>query len=367
MPKSTMRQLGILMDKLSNSKLVIQGFNQGSQRTIGMIRLELTIGDLKASALFYVIDSRTTYKLLLGHPWIYGNGVIALTLHQCFQFYQDGVKKVKADFNPFLEVKSHFTDAKKPHKSTGKGEAYTSTTKSMIFRDEKASNPPVLCYVPLSRSKKGDLSLVKSPKGLKESEIETPKKDIEDVPLSLEEGGQSTIDELKEVNLDIIKEPRPTFVGAALTNEEKDKYMSLLIEYRDIFAKSYKEMLRLDPKKVFDDMLHKHVECYVDDLVVKSKRRQDHLKDLKVVSDACKKYPEVNVTTSHLIDEEDWRQSIIEYLEHGKLPKDSHHKTKEESIKALKEVYAGVCGVHQSGPKLQFQLRRMNYYWPKMI
>ncbi|KAA0033770.1 uncharacterized protein E5676_scaffold1428G00880 [Cucumis melo var. makuwa] len=40
---------------------------------------------------------------------------------------------------------------------------------------------------------------------------------------------------------------------------------------------------------------------------------------------------------------------------------------KEESIKALKEAYASVCGAHQSGPKLQCQLRRMGYYWPKMI
>ncbi|KAL0539474.1 hypothetical protein IC582_023686 [Cucumis melo] len=43
-------------------------------------------------------------------------------------------------------------------------------------------------------------------------------------------------------------------------------------------------------QKVFDDMLHKYVECYVDDLVVKSKRRQDHLKDLKVVFDRLQKY-----------------------------------------------------------------------------
>ncbi|TYK28245.1 ty3-gypsy retrotransposon protein [Cucumis melo var. makuwa] len=43
-------------------------------------------------------------------------------------------------------------------------------------------------------------------------------------------------------------------------------------------------------QKVFDDMLHKYVECYVDDLVVKSKRQQDHLKDLKVVFDRLRKY-----------------------------------------------------------------------------
>ena len=79
------------------------------------------------------------------------------------------------------------------------------------------------------------------------------------------------------------------------------------------------------------------------------------------------------------------------------LPKDSHHKIKvrrraahfiyykgtlycrsleglflqclgnEESIKALKEAHAGVCGAHQSGLKLQFQLRRICYYWLKMI
>ncbi|KAA0037267.1 ty3-gypsy retrotransposon protein [Cucumis melo var. makuwa] len=194
MPKSTMRQLGILMDELSNSKLAIQGFNQGSQRVIGMIRLELIIGDLKARALFHVIDSRTTYKLLLYRPWIHGNGVVTSTLHQCFKFYQDGVKKVEADSNPFSEAQSHFADAKfylkkdsspetvsvevplinrednlqlkslartKPHKSTGtfhsgKGEASTSTTKSMILMDEKTSNPPILRYIPLSRCKKGE-------------------------------------------------------------------------------------------------------------------------------------------------------------------------------------------------------------------
>ena len=32
---------------------------------------------------------------------------------------------------------------------------------------------------------------------------------------------------------------------------------------------------------IFEDMLHKTVECYVDDLVVKSKKRVDHLSDLR--------------------------------------------------------------------------------------
>ncbi|KAA0065979.1 uncharacterized protein E6C27_scaffold62G00640 [Cucumis melo var. makuwa] len=241
---------------------------------------------------------------------------------------------------------------------------------------------------------------------------------IERAPQSLEDGGQSTVDELKEINLGTIEEPYPTFISASLSSEEEGKYRSLLTEYKNIFAWSYKEMPELDPKlipqievevnklieagfirevkyptwianivpvrkkngqlrvcvdfrdlnnacpkddfplptteimvdattghealsfmdgssgynqirmalsdeeitafrtpkgiycykvmpfglknagatyqramqKVFDDMLHKYVECYADDLVVKSKRRQDHLKDLKVVFDRLRKY-----------------------------------------------------------------------------
>ena len=50
--------------------------------------------------------------MLLDHPWIQENGVVTSTLHECFKFYQDGVKKIEADSNPFLEVESHFVDVK---------------------------------------------------------------------------------------------------------------------------------------------------------------------------------------------------------------------------------------------------------------
>ncbi|KAA0051508.1 ty3-gypsy retrotransposon protein [Cucumis melo var. makuwa] len=317
MPKSTIRQLGILIEELSNSKLVIQGFIQGSQRVMGMIRLELIIGDLKASALFH-----------------------------CFKFYQDGVKKVEADSNQFSEAESHFADAKFYLKNDSSpevvsvevplSEASTSTTKSVIFMDEKNLNPPILRYVPPSRRKKGEAQFVESPQGLKVGDIEvlkesfttpvtkitkqeikidlteaslpqrqtkdgfdpkayklmakagslkvkrydviltnpekedseqveceischhitileelkikTPKEDAEDIPQSLENGGQSTVDELKEVNLGTIEEPRPTFISGSLSSEEEGKSMSLLTEYKDIFSWSYKEMPRLDPK-----------------------------------------------------------------------------------------------------------------------
>ena len=42
--------------------------------------------------------------------------------------------------------------------------------------------------------------------------------------------------------------------------------------------------------KIFDNVLHKYVECYVNDLVVKTKRREDHLVDLWSVFNRLRKY-----------------------------------------------------------------------------
>ncbi|KAM1911895.1 hypothetical protein ACFX14_000014 [Malus domestica] len=43
-------------------------------------------------------------------------------------------------------------------------------------------------------------------------------------------------------------------------------------------------------QNIFKDMLHKNIECYVDDVVVKTKKRFDHLKDLRMVFDKLRHY-----------------------------------------------------------------------------
>ncbi|KAM2449203.1 hypothetical protein PS1_019320 [Malus domestica] len=60
MPKLTMNTIGIKADELSLSRLLIQSFNQGGQRAMGMIRVEMTIGELKSSTIFHVIDAITS-------------------------------------------------------------------------------------------------------------------------------------------------------------------------------------------------------------------------------------------------------------------------------------------------------------------
>lgn len=66
-------------------------------------------------------------------------------------------------------------------------------------------------------------------------------------PQQLEDGGQPTIDELVEMNLGTEDDPRPIFVSAMLTEEEREDYRSFLMEYRDCFTWTYKEMPGHDP------------------------------------------------------------------------------------------------------------------------
>ncbi|KAL0449368.1 UNVERIFIED_CONTAM: hypothetical protein Slati_1493200 [Sesamum latifolium] len=92
---------------------MIQGFNQGGQRTVGIIRLQLTMEDMVSTALFHVIDAKTSYNMFLGRPWLHKNTVVPSTWHQCFKYCRNGmVKKVLGDSKPFTEAESHFADAK---------------------------------------------------------------------------------------------------------------------------------------------------------------------------------------------------------------------------------------------------------------
>ena len=42
--------------------------------------------------------------------------------------------------------------------------------------------------------------------------------------------------------------------------------------------------------RIFDDLIHQEVECYVDDLVIKSKSREDHFYNLRTVFERRRKY-----------------------------------------------------------------------------
>ncbi|KAG9458349.1 hypothetical protein H6P81_002857 [Aristolochia fimbriata] len=177
-----MKNVGLSAGDLSPISLLIQGFNQEGQRTLGMICLKLLIGDMVAETPFQVMDSRTSYNLLLGRPWLHVNGVVPSTLHQCFKYWENGEQK-------------------------------------MVYADEIVDD-----------NQEDDEFILK------------------EAPATFEEGGLSTVDGLKKVDLGTKEDPRPTFLSALLSADEEVEYMSLLCGYRDILAWNYTEMPGLDPR-----------------------------------------------------------------------------------------------------------------------
>lgn len=58
-------------------------------------------------------------------------------------------------------------------------------------------------------------------------------------------------EKLEEINLGTdLQKPRPISIGSKLLEEEKAELILLLKEFRDIFARDYREMLGLDPRLV---------------------------------------------------------------------------------------------------------------------
>ena len=77
-----------------------------------MIYLELRMGDLSTSSIFYVIDSKTSYKLLLEHLWLHEHEIIASTLYQCLQYYYGSERNINGDVRSFIKRDSHFANSK---------------------------------------------------------------------------------------------------------------------------------------------------------------------------------------------------------------------------------------------------------------
>jgi hypothetical protein len=72
----------------------------------------LRCGSLKAPTKFYVIDAETSYRALLGRPWLHSNQVIPSTLHQCLKYIENGKqKRIDGDVKPFGVHEIKFNDA----------------------------------------------------------------------------------------------------------------------------------------------------------------------------------------------------------------------------------------------------------------
>ncbi|XP_070015574.1 uncharacterized protein [Nicotiana sylvestris] len=152
-PIRTVKELGIPMNELSESRVMIQGFNQGGKRAISVIKMEITIEDMQSSAWIHVIDAKTSYNVLLGMPWIHEN-----------KFYLKDriVKELKVDDG--MKSKNDESTTKRAEVTTGEAKAITEEVQpnaNKSYRGNIASYgkkdlwPKIICRLPTKRTDEG--------------------------------------------------------------------------------------------------------------------------------------------------------------------------------------------------------------------
>ena len=85
-----LKSLALNTRPINPEKITILGFNQISQKSLGSVILTLRFGQLITKTKFHVLDAHTSYKALLGRPWLHENHVVPSTLHQCMKYVFEG-------------------------------------------------------------------------------------------------------------------------------------------------------------------------------------------------------------------------------------------------------------------------------------
>ncbi|KAL2540083.1 Uncharacterized protein Adt_01061 [Abeliophyllum distichum] len=70
-------------------EVILTSFNGGATSAKGVIPLDITMGTITKTTVFFVLDGPTSYNVLLGRDWIHGNHCIPSSLHQCLVFWND--------------------------------------------------------------------------------------------------------------------------------------------------------------------------------------------------------------------------------------------------------------------------------------
>jgi hypothetical protein len=98
MPYSVLRRLGRSTKDLIKTNVTLSEFNGQTSEAHGMLNVDLTVGSKTVPTSFFVINSKSTYTVVLGRDWIHANCCIPSTVHQCLiQWDGDEVEVVHSD------------------------------------------------------------------------------------------------------------------------------------------------------------------------------------------------------------------------------------------------------------------------------
>jgi hypothetical protein len=97
-PYSVLRWLGRSTGDLIKTNVMLSDFNGQTSEVQGVLSVDLTVGSKTVPTSFFIVNSKSTYNVLLGRDWIHANCCIPSTMHQCLiQWDGDEVEVVHAD------------------------------------------------------------------------------------------------------------------------------------------------------------------------------------------------------------------------------------------------------------------------------
>jgi hypothetical protein len=83
---------------LIKTNIALSDFNGQASEVQGVLNMDLTVGSKTIPTSFFIINSKSTYTVLLGRDWIHVNCYIPSMMHQCLiQWDGDEVEVVHAD------------------------------------------------------------------------------------------------------------------------------------------------------------------------------------------------------------------------------------------------------------------------------
>jgi predicted aspartyl protease len=83
MPYSVLRRLGRSAEYLIKTNVALSDFNGQASEAQVALNVDLTVGRKTVPTSFFIINSKSTYTVLLGRDWIHANCCIPSMMHQC--------------------------------------------------------------------------------------------------------------------------------------------------------------------------------------------------------------------------------------------------------------------------------------------
>lgn len=129
---ATIEAAGISKDRIVEQIIEIAGFAAEGQATLGHITVDLEVGQIKKPTRFHVINTRPSYHILLGWPWIHKARAVPSSLHQCLKAVVNGkCVTIPASIMPFERREAHIVGAAFSEEAAPDGEATLTIPRSV--------------------------------------------------------------------------------------------------------------------------------------------------------------------------------------------------------------------------------------------